>query len=116
MAKIIPFPQVNNQTWQMVDDIIDVRMKHKHPAVLECLKKEMKGLVAKYFSKNEVSASLILPADLTEEQFKLIEQNVQKVIQEQNNRAAKRANELFLDLCLSRMTICELRHQLQDND
>lgn len=113
MAKVIPFPQHRNQPAQLVDEIIDLRMGHKHPAILECLKKEMKILLNKYYSTEEATASLILPVDLTEEQFQFIEQNLQKIFKEQNNRTAKRANDLFLDLCLSRMTICELRHQQQ---
>ena len=115
MAKIIPFPQARKQMPQMVDDIIDLRMGHKHPAVLECLKGEMKMLLEKYFSREEINASLILPGDLTDKQFQKIEQGLQKIFQEQNNRTADRGNDLFLDLCLSRMAICELRHQLQKN-
>ena len=116
MAKIIPFPETRKHASSLVDDIIDLRMGHKHPAVLDCLKKEMKNLVLKYFNNEEISASLILPADLTEDQFQMIEQSFKKTFQEHNNRMVNRANDLFLDLCLSRMTICELRHQIEDEN
>lgn len=115
MAKIIPFPQTHNQAARLVDNIIETRMGHKHPAVVKCLKQEIKVLLKKYYSHQETATSLILPADLTEKQFSLVEQSMQKLFLEQNQLSTSRASDLFLDLCLSRMTICELRHQLQQD-
>ena len=112
MAKIIPFPQVRKHASQMVDEIIDVRMGHKHPAVLKCLKQEMRTLLKKYFTHHEMSLSLNLPSDLSEAQFQHIELSMQNIVRGYNEHTARRANDLFLELCLSRMTICELRHQL----
>jgi septum formation topological specificity factor MinE len=116
MAKIIPFPKVQKQATQLVDEIIANRLPHKHPAVLQCLKSEMIQLVKKYYPGEEVALSLTLPRDLTQEQFDLIEQSLKDMIEDHNQRTSQRTNQLFLDLCLSRMTICELRHQLQKED
>lgn len=115
MAKVIPFPNVHKRASDMVDEIISQRMPDKHPAVLKCLKTEMTELVKKYFSGEEHALSLVLPRDLSDEQFSLIEQGIKDAISDHNQRMNSRANQLFLDLCLSRMTICELRHQLQED-
>ena len=115
MAKVIPFPNINKQTSDMVEKIISARMPHKHPEVLKCLKMEMTELVRKYFTGKELALSLELPRDLSDEQFTTIEQGIQKTIGEHNHHMNKRTNQLFLDLCLSRMTICELRHQRQED-
>jgi hypothetical protein len=113
MAKIIPFPNIQKQTSEMVEEIISTRMPHKHPDILRCLKIEMTDLVKKYFTGEELSVSIELPRDLSDEQFSFIEQGIQKTIGDHNQQMNKRTNQLFLDLCMSRMTICELRHQLQ---
>jgi len=113
MAKVIPFPQSRKQADQMVEQIIAERMPHKPPQVLSCLKVEMTELIRKYFNDQEMSLTLMLPNDLSEEQFHMIEQGVQKTIGEHNQLMSQRSNKLFLDLCMSRMIICELRYELQ---
>ncbi len=115
MAKVIPFPNTKKQTRDMVEEIISQRMSHKHPEVLRCLKVEMTELVSRYFPGEELALSLELPRDLNDEQFSLIEQGIQRTISDHNRHMNKRVNQLFLDLCLSRMAICELRHELQKN-
>jgi septum formation topological specificity factor MinE len=113
MAKVIPFPNTHKQTSDMVEEIISIRMAHKHPEILSCLKSEMTELVKKYFNGEELSLSLELPRDLSDEQFTTIEQGIQKTISDHNRQMNNRANQLFLDLCISRMAICELRHRLE---
>lgn len=113
MAKVIPFPNLHKHTSDMVEEIIASRMPHKHPDILKCLKIEMTELVKKYFTNKELSLSVELPRDLSEEQFTAVEKGIQKTIAEHNRWTNRRTNQLFLDLCMSRMTICELRHQLR---
>lgn len=111
MAKIIPFPQAPKNLSQIVEDILDTRLAHRDPAVLRCLKKELRRLVEKFFTSEEFAATLVLPPDLSEEQFRMIEKNFQQVFQAHNDQLVRRTNALFLELCLSRMTICELEQQ-----
>lgn len=113
MAKIIPFPNGRKQASQLVEEIISTRMPDKPPEILQCLKSEMTELVKKYFTDKEAALSLTLPQDLNDEQFTLIEQSVKQAIGDHNRQMNSRANQLFFELCLSRMTICELRYQLQ---
>jgi len=115
MAKVIPFPNLNKQTSDMVEEIITTRMPHKHPAILKCLKIEMTELVKKYFNNEELALTLELPRDLNEEQFSLIEKGIQQTFQDHSQQMSKRSNQLFLDLCMSRMAICELRYQLEED-
>ncbi len=107
MAKVIPFPQTPKKVSQIVAEILDNRLTHRNPQVLHCLKRELKGLVKKHFSDEVFAATLTLPADLSDEQFRSIE----RAFQQHNDQLVCRTNALFLDLCLSRMTICELQYQ-----
>lgn len=113
MAKVIPFPSHEKQTSDRVEEIISAQLSHKHPQILKCLKAEMTELVKKYFANQEMALSLELPRDLNDEQFSSIKQSIQKTIGDHSRQMSKRSNQLFLDLCLSRMAICELRHQIQ---
>ena len=110
-AKIIQFPRSGERVSKLVDEILETRLTHRNPDVLRCLRVELKDLIEKYFPSEEFTATLVLPGDLTEDQFQTIEKNFHSVFQEHNDRMIRRANELFFDLCLSRMAICELRHQ-----
>ena len=114
-AKIIQFPRSRERVSKLVDEILETRLTHSNPDVLRCLRNELKELIEKYFPAEDFTATLILPGDLTEEQFKFIEKNFHSVFQEHNDRMIRRANSLFFDLCLSRMAICELRHQPPDD-
>lgn len=111
MAKIIPFPQATKSVEQIVAKILETRLTHKNPLVLRCLKRELQDLVERFFSADEFSATLVLPADLNAEQFQSIEQNLQTIFQQHNDQLIRRTNALFFELCLSRMTICELEQQ-----
>ncbi len=113
MAKIIPFPNSRKLAGEMVEEIIATRLSHQPPEIRQCLKTEMTGLIQKYFSSPELALSLILPSDLNEKQFLQIEQGIRDAITTHHQQMNQRANQLFFELCLSRMTICELRHQLQ---
>lgn len=113
MATIIPFPNRRKQTGELVEEIIATKMPHKDPAIRNCLKTEMTELVKKYFTGEEFSLSLVLPPDLNDEQFSQIEQGIKNTVSEHNHKLSQRTNQMFLDLCLSRMVVCELRHQLQ---
>ncbi|SHJ38380.1 hypothetical protein SAMN02745165_02258 [Malonomonas rubra DSM 5091] len=116
MAKVIPFPESRKQAGKIVDQIIAERMPHKPPEILRCLKIEMTDLIRKYFSDQEMTLSLVLPNDLTEEQFRIIEHGIQETIGDHNKRMSQRSNQLFFDLCMSRMMICELRYELQQQN
>jgi|GEM_PF-1202955 len=115
-AKIIQFPPSGERVSKLVDEILETRLTHHDPDVLSCLRQELKVLIEKYFPAEDFTATLILPGDLTDAQFKMIEGNFHSVFQEHNDRMIRRANELFFDLCLSRMMICELKHQQTDSD
>ena len=108
MAKVIPFPQATKNVAEIVEEILETRLTHKNPQVLRCLKRELQGLVERFFVTEEFSATMVLPADLSAEQFETIEQNLQAIFQQHNDQLVRRTNALFLELCLSRMTICEL--------
>jgi hypothetical protein len=111
MAKIIPFPQASETVSKIVDEILETKLNHRNPQVLRCLKKELQGLVTRFFVAEEFSATLILPPDLSDEQFHTIERNMQRIFQQHNDQLVSRTNALFLELCLSRMAICELKQQ-----
>ena len=108
-AKVIQFPKTKNRATQLVDEVIEKKLSHKDPEILSCLKVEMKKLVEKYFDEREMEATLMLPPDLTEEQFLFIKQSFETVFNEHSDRMIRRANSLFLDLCLAKMEVCELR-------
>ena len=110
MGKVIQFPQPKKRVSELVDDIIENRMLHRDPEVLDCLKGEMKRLVERYFSGDEFTATLLLPPDLTDEQFQTIEKNFRQTFHEHNDRMLQRANAMFLELCMARMAICEFKH------
>lgn len=113
MAKIIPFPNHHKEAGDMVEEIIAERLPHQPPEIQQCLKTEMTQLVKKYFSAEELPLSLVLPPDLSETQFLQIEQGIRNTINTHHQQMNQRTNKLFFELCLSRMTICELRYQLQ---
>jgi hypothetical protein len=111
MAKIIPFPSASKDVSQIVEEILATRLTHRNPQVICCLQKELNGLVERFFSGEEFAATLLLPPGLTTEQFQTIERNLQKVFRQHNDQLVRRTNALFLELCLSRITICELEQQ-----
>ena len=113
MAKVIPFPNVHKQASEMVEDILTSRMPDQPPEIRHCLKIEMTKLVKKYFSEPEHALSVVLPRDLNDEQFSMIEQGIRKTIDDHSRHMRNRSNQLFFDLCMSQMAICELRYQLQ---
>ncbi len=115
-AKVIQFPKSKHRATRMVDEVIESKLSHKDPQTLACLKVEMKKLVDKYFDERELEATLMLPPDLTEEQFLFIKQSFEQVFNEHSERLIRRANALFLDLCLAKMEVCELRIQDEDQD
>ncbi len=41
-AKVIQFPNANERIAQMIDEIVDAKLTHDNPQVLDCLKVEMK--------------------------------------------------------------------------
>ena len=108
-AKVIQFPKSKTRASQLVDEVIESKLPHKDPETLRCLKVEMKKLVDKYFDEREMEATLMLPPDLTEAQFLFIKQSFEEVFNEHSERMIRRANALFLDLCLAKMEVCELR-------
>lgn len=110
-AKIIQFPSTPKRVSKLVDEILETRLTHRNPEVLRCLRRELKVLIEKYFPAEDFTATLILPGDLTDAQFKTIEENFRSVFQEHNDRMIRRANALFLELCISQMRICELQYQ-----
>lgn len=115
-AKILQFPRSPKRVEKLVDEILETKLTHHNPDVLRCLRQDLKGLIEKYFPSEDFSATLLLPGDLNEDQFKAIEKNFHEVFQEHNDRMIRRANDLFFDLCLSRMTICELKNQPGNNE
>jgi len=78
-AKIIQFPRSRERVAKLVDEILETRLTHRNPEVLLCLRRELKELIEKYFPSEEFTATLVLPGDLTETQFKTTEENFHRV-------------------------------------
>ncbi len=116
MAKVIQFPRSTRRISQLVDEIIETRLSHSSPQVLNCLKRELRGLVEKYYNGEEFASTLVLPAGLSDSQFKTIEQSFQRVFLEHNERFTQRSNAMFLDLCLAKMKVCELEFCPADSE
>jgi len=113
-AKIIPFAGKKKQLAQIIEDALETSLSHKNPQVLRCLKGEIEKLLEKYFSSDSPEMTLMLPSDLTEDQFQTIRQNFKQIFSEHNERMVQRSNSIFLDLYLSRLEICELRYGNND--
>ena len=116
MAKVIQFPRSTRRVSQLVDEIIESRLSHSNPQVLDCLKRELRELVEKYYNGEEFASTLVLPAGLSDAQFQTIEQSFQRVFQEHNERFTQRSNAMFLDLCLAKMKLCELESCSVDSE
>ncbi len=112
-GKVIQFP--GSRTWNLkkIEEIIETRLTHNNPEVLDEMKEELKSLVEKYYDDREFEVVLPLPQGLSPEQFKEIEENFQRVFHQHNERLVKRAQDIFLDLCLARLQVCELKVRLK---
>ncbi|BCR04544.1 hypothetical protein DESUT3_16130 [Desulfuromonas versatilis] len=112
-GKVIQFPGSRAWNLRKIEEIIESKLIHDDPAVLLAMKEELKHLVAKYYDDREFEVVLPLPPGLSPEQFHEIEESFQRVFLEQNERLVKRAQDIFLDLCLARLQVCELRVRLR---
>lgn len=109
-AKVIPFSGPKKKIEQIVEEAVDTNLSHMNPRVLACLKKEVTKLVEKHFSSESPEMTILLPSDLTETQYQLIKKNFNQIFNEHNERMLQRSNAIFLDLYLSRLELCELKH------
>ncbi len=109
-AKILPFSKEKKSIKDIVNEAVSTNLSHLNPKVLQCLKAEVEKMLEKHFSGDPPEMTIQLPSDLSEEQFIHIKSNFDKVFQEHNERMIQRANEIFLDLYLSRLEYCELKY------
>ena len=109
-AKVIPFNGQKKDIGQIVEEAVDNNLSHMNPQVLSCLKKEVTKLVEKHFSGDPPEMTILLPSDLTEDQYLAIRKNFNLAFSEHNERMVQRSNAIFLDLYLSRLEFCELKY------
>ncbi|MBN1959004.1 MAG: hypothetical protein JXQ81_12330 [Desulfuromonadales bacterium] len=109
-AKVIPIAGKKKQIRQIIEDAVETNLSHKNPQVLKCLKGEIEQLLEKYFTSESPQMNLMLPSDLTEDQFHMIRQNFKQLFSEHNERMVQRSNAIFLELYLSRLEVCELKY------
>ncbi len=113
-GKVIQFP--GGKTWNLkkIEELIEQKLTHGDPEVLQELKEEIKTLIHRYYDDKEVVLRLPIPEGLTPEQIQAIEENFNKIFQQHHENLVKQTHAIFLDLCLSKLEICELRHSLKD--
>ena len=95
----------------MIDSAFKDQCGHLSPRGEASLKAELEELIRKHYE--HVAApemTLTLPQNLSEEQLACIRTNVKKAFRQYNEQMSRRLNEVFLDLYLARMEICELKH------
>lgn len=112
-GKVIQFP--GSRTWNLkkIEEIIETRLTHDDPEVLDEMKAELKSLVARYYDDRDFEVVLPLPKGLDEQQVREIEESFQRVFFEHNERMVKRAQDIFLDLCMAKLQACELKVRLK---
>jgi hypothetical protein len=115
-AKVIQFPGAKSWNLQKIDTLIEERLVHGNPEVLRELKLELKALVAKYYDDQEVVLRLPLPEGLSAAQVQEIEEQFHQVFQAYHEGLVKQTHAIFLDLCLAKLEICELRQALKEQD
>lgn len=109
-AKIIPFSKEKKTIKDIVNEAVSANLSHLEPQVLQCLKGEVERMLEKHFSGEPPELTIKLPSNLNEEQFHQIKSNFDSAFQEHNERMIQRANEIFLDLYLSRLEYCQLKY------
>ncbi len=109
-AKILPFAKDKKSIKDIVNEAVSSNLSHLNPQVLQCLKGEVEKMLEKHFTGEPPEMTIQLPSDLSNEQFMQIKGNFDKVFQEHNERMIQRANEIFLDLYLSRLEYCQLKY------
>ncbi len=109
-AKILPFSKEKRSIKDIVNEAVSANLSHLNPRVIQCLKAEVEKMLEKHFSGEPPEMTIHLPSDLSEEQFAQIQHNFEKVFQKHNDHMIERANELLLDLYLSRLEYCELKY------
>ncbi len=115
-GKVIQFPGTKTWNLKKIEEIIEKTLTHEKPEVLEELKFEIKALVEKYYEDREVVLRLALPEGLNAEQVQEIEVNFNRIFQEYHDNLVKQTHAIFLDLCLAKLEICELRYALKEQD
>lgn len=115
-AKVIPLTGKKKELRQIIEEAVESNLSHKNPQVLHCLKEEIEKLLKKHFAQDAPEMTLTLPSDLTEDQFQAIRVNFKQVFSEHNKRMIQRSNSIFLDLYLSRLEVCELKHGHNNTD
>ncbi len=108
--KVIQFPGIRSWNIKKIEELIDAKLSHDNPQVLSCLKEEVKGLVQKYYDEKEIVFQIPLPAGLTEEQARTIEESFHQAFTDYHEELRRQAHAIFLDLCLSKLENCELKY------
>ncbi len=111
--KVIQFPGIRSWNIKKIEELIDSKLTHDNPKVLNCLKEEIKNLVLKYYDDKEIVFKIPLPVGLTGEQARTIEESFHHAFTEYHEELRKQTHAIFLDLCLSKLENCELKYSLE---
>lgn len=113
---VIQFPGAKSWNLKKIEEIINAKLTHENPDVLNELKAELKTVISKYYEEKDFEVRLQLPSGLTESQIQELEENFQNVFTEHHGALIKKAQAIFLDLCLAKLEVCELRASLRAED
>lgn len=116
-AKVIPFKNQKNRITRIVDEALEKHPPDSCPEVMSCLKTELEIIVEKYFIEETPELSLVLPPDLSNEQYSRIRDGLQQLFNGYNDRMLERSSAIFRDLYQSKLEICRLkcRHEPADD-
>jgi hypothetical protein len=109
-AKVIPLTPHKDRIKAVVNETLSQHPPHDCPEVVACLKTELEKILEKYFIDDTPELSLVLPDDLSREQFVKIRDNIHQLFHAHNERMVERSNAIFRDLYLSKLEICQLRY------
>lgn len=110
-GKVIPIKQQKQRISAVVEEALKKNPPDQCPEVINCLKTELEIIIEKYFIDEMPDVSLVLPSDLSREQFINIRDNIQQMFYKYNEQMVARSNAIFHDLYLSKLEICQLKYR-----
>ncbi len=93
--KVIQFPGIRSWNIKKIEELIDSKLTHDNPKVLNCLKEEIKNLVLKYYDDKEIVFKIPLPVGLTGEQARTIEESFHHAFTEYHEELRKQTHAIF---------------------